>query len=242
MASRRIALISLIIVLQFFLLPLGILADDASRLVSMDQLLPILHALTWLLPLGVALVAVGITETSRAYHVAISLPLALVAALLGYYLCGYAFQFGGVGLVSDNPGLARLLAEWSPLDLRGSPGWGVIGLRGFMFSLDVVSEQELLLFVSQLALVTTAALIPLTTLSGRIPRTLDFILALLVSCICFPLVGNWVRGGGWLSQLGMTLGFGHGFVDYGLGYVYLVGGCAAFASLERFWPSSAGWW
>ena len=234
MASRRIPLICLIIVLQFFLLPLGILADDASEVVSMDQLLPIFYALTWLLPLGVALVAVGITETSRAYHVAISLPLALVAALFGYYLCGYAFQFGGVGLVSPDPGLARLLAEWSPLDPRGSPGWGVIGLRGFMFSLDVVSEQELLLFVSQLALVTTAALIPLTTLSGRIPRTLDFILALLVSCVSYPLVGNWVRGGGWFSQLGTTLGLGHGFVDYGVGYVYLVGGGAAIASLLAF--------
>ena len=206
----------------------------APDLFSANQLVFLRHLLIWLMPLGVALVAVGVSEASRAHQVATSLPLALVIALGGYTLCGYAFQFGGVGLISTNPGLERLHAEWSPLDLRLGSGWGVIGLRGFVFSPHVVSQEELALFISQLALVTTATLIPLTALRGHIPWLPALLLALLVACVGYPLTGNWLRGGGWLSQIGATLGLAHGFVDYGLSSLHLVGGCAALAGLVAF--------
>jgi len=201
---------------------------------STSQAGSFLYLLTWLMPLGIALVAVGVGEPKRAHQVATALPLALIAALGGYTLCGFAFQFGGVGLVADSGGLSQFIAEWSPLDLALGPGWGLIGLKGFLLPASLMNEEALYLFISQLALVTTATLIPLVTLSGRVPRLPSFFLALLVSCLIYPLVGNWLRGGGWLSQLGQTLHLGHGFVDYGLGSLHLLAGGTALATLLAF--------
>jgi len=189
---------------------------------------------TWLLPVGLALVAVGVSHPTRAHHVATALPLAMAVAVVSYYVGGFAVQFGGVGLVSDHPDLANLLAEWSPLDLKLGPGWGVIGLRGFLLDEAQVRGEGVWLFVSQLPLVTTAALLPLATLNGRVPRLPMLVLATLSAGVCYPLMGNWVRGGGWLSQLGLTLAWGHGYVDFGLTSLFLIGGGASLAGLLVF--------
>ena len=52
----------------------------------------------------------------------------------------------------------------------------------------------------------------------------------LFPCLFIPLFGNWVWGGGWLSQLGVNFGLGHGHVDFaGSSVVHEVGGVAALA-------------
>jgi Amt family ammonium transporter len=46
----------------------------------------------------------------------------------------------------------------------------------------------------------------------------------------YPLYANWVWGGGWLAQLGVNFGLGHGHVDFaGSSVVHMVGGVAALA-------------
>lgn len=41
----------------------------------------------------------------------------------------------------------------------------------------------------------------------------------------YPIFGNWVWGGGWLSQLGVNFGLGHRYVDFaGSSVVHLTGG------------------
>jgi Amt family ammonium transporter len=48
--------------------------------------------------------------------------------------------------------------------------------------------------------------------------------------VVYPLFGNWVWGGGWLSQLGINFHLGHGHVDFaGSSVVHMVGGMAALA-------------
>jgi Amt family ammonium transporter len=48
--------------------------------------------------------------------------------------------------------------------------------------------------------------------------------------LIYPIYGNWVWGGGWLSQLGTNFGLGHGVVDFaGSGVVHMVGGVTALA-------------
>lgn len=236
MTPRRRALVTMAIVLGCFVwLAVPVAATNGeAEIEPWGQAQLVLYSLAWLMPLGIALVAVGVSDPSRAHRVATSLPLALAASLLGYYFCGYAFQWGGIGLVLNAPGLGELVAEWSPLDLRLGAGWGLVGVRGFTLPSHIVGEEGLTLLVSQLPLVTTAALIPLLALDGRTPSLLGLLLATLVASVCYPLVGNWVQGGGWLSQLGQTLRLGQGFVDHGLSSLHLVGAGAALAGLVAF--------
>ena len=49
-----------------------------------------------------------------------------------------------------------------------------------------------------------------------------------VGTVPYPLFGNWVWGGGWLAQLGMNFGLGHGHVDFaGSSVVHQTGGMIA---------------
>jgi Amt family ammonium transporter len=51
-----------------------------------------------------------------------------------------------------------------------------------------------------------------------------------MAAIVYPIYGNWVWGGGWLSALGRNLGLGHGALDFaGSGVVHAVGGFSALA-------------
>jgi Amt family ammonium transporter len=46
----------------------------------------------------------------------------------------------------------------------------------------------------------------------------------------YPVVGNWVWGGGWLANLGRSMGLGNGVVDFaGSGVVHMIGGTVALA-------------
>ncbi len=51
--------------------------------------------------------------------------------------------------------------------------------------------------------------------------------------IIYPLFGNWVWGGGWLSQLGANFGLGHGYLDFAgsARRAHAVGG------VDRRWPA-----
>ena len=93
-----------------------------------------------------------------------SLPLALAAALIGYYVCGFAFQFGGLGLISPDPAFSQMVAEWSPLDLRLGPGWGVVGLRGFALVVIFSGGLILSLFLAYFMLFSSWAILLMLTL------------------------------------------------------------------------------
>ncbi|HVN63250.1 MAG TPA: ammonium transporter, partial [Candidatus Binataceae bacterium] len=57
-----------------------------------------------------------------------------------------------------------------------------------------------------------------------------FVYGLFMSMFLYPLYGNWVWGGGWLSQLGVNFGLGHGHVDFaGSTVVHMTGGVTALA-------------
>ncbi len=198
------------------------------------------YSLAWLLPLGVALLAVGVSQPSRAHQVATSLPLALAAACGGYALSGFAFHFGGLGLVSADPAFGAWLAEWSPLDLVLGDGWGLLGLRGFALRDDVMSPAAWNLFLTELPLVTTAVLLPLVALDERVPRLPALAMAFLVAALVYPLMGNWVRGGGWLMHLGQTLGLAQGYRDDGLVSLHLVGAGATLAALVALRRTALG--
>ncbi len=67
---------------------------------------------------------------------------------------------------------------------------------------------------------------------ARWPRRWKFlsfvIYGAVMTMLIYPVFGNWVWGGGWLSQLGANFGLGHGHVDFaGSSVVHMTGGVAA---------------
>jgi Amt family ammonium transporter len=191
--------------------------------------------LAFLVPVGLALLASGAASEDKAADVALTSLAAIGLGVLGYFACGFAFQFGGIGLFSQWPGVKDLIWEWSFLDVSWGPGWGMMGLKGFFLGGEAANPAAYALFFSQLALVTTVVLIPALSLRRRVKAIVIVLGALLLSAVVYPILGNWVWGGGWLAHLGSNLGLGHGFVDFaGSGLVNLVGGTAALASILVF--------
>jgi Amt family ammonium transporter len=76
----------------------------------------------------------------------------------------------------------------------------------------------------------TAATIPTGSTAERLKFSGFVLMGFWVSMFIYPLVGNWVWGGGWLQNLGRSMGLGNGAVDFaGSGIVHMVGGSIALA-------------
>jgi Amt family ammonium transporter len=214
---------------------LGGLTFAASSLEAAPVWSLLAGSLAFLIPAGFTLLASGGMPEEKAVPTAMMGLAATGLALVGYLACGFALQFGGIGLVSDLPGLGGLIWEWSPLDATWGTGWGTLGLRGFFLQQGADTPMAYALFFSQLPLVITACLIPLLTLRKRAKSLALAPVALLIAAVVYPVIGNWVWGGGWLANLGSNLELGHGFVDFaGSGMVHLLGGVAALGGILAF--------
>jgi Amt family ammonium transporter len=76
----------------------------------------------------------------------------------------------------------------------------------------------------------TAGYIIVGAICERITFGAFLLCELFVGAILYPVFGCWVWGGGWMSQLGSTMGLGHGYVDFaGSTVVHAVGGFCAMA-------------
>jgi Amt family ammonium transporter len=83
----------------------------------------------------------------------------------------------------------------------------------------------------------TAATIPTGACAERWKFLAFCIYGLFVGTIMYPLFGNWVWGGGWLSQLGANFGLGNGYVDFaGSTVVHMVGGTIGFVGAFMLGP------
>ncbi len=194
-------------------------------------------ALSLLVPVGVLLIGVSGLEARRAWNAAVGALGALGLAALAYWAVGFAFQFGGVGLIYERADLTLLVLEWSPLPTSWGRGWGVVGLSGWFLSSPDATAIVYALFLAHLPWAITAAMIPVVALRGRAPVAATLTLAALIGGGIYPLAGNWVQGGGWLSALGRNLELGHGFVDFGgAGSVFLVAAGIALAALVVWMP------
>jgi Amt family ammonium transporter len=221
--------------INVIIVSLGGLIVAASSLEA-APLWPLLAGgLAFLIPAGFILLASGGMPEEKAVPTATMGLAATGLALVGYLACGFALQFGGIGLVSALSGLEGLIWEWSPLDATWGTGWGALGLRGFFLQQGADTPLAYALFFSQLPLVITASLIPLLTLRKRAKPFALVLGALLIAAVVYPIIGNWVWGGGWLANLGSNLELGHGFVDFaGSGMVHLLGGVAALGGILAF--------
>src|SRR4029079_9460792 len=86
------------------------------------------------------------------------------------------------------------------------------------------------LFLFQMVFMDTAGTIPTGAMAERWKVSAFIVFGFFMSMFVYPIFANWVWGAGWLSQLGVQFGLGHGHVDFaGSSVVHLVGGVSALA-------------
>lgn len=176
---------------------------------------------------GFAMVETGFCRGKNAAHTMTMNFMVFLVGAVGYFLTGFAFQFGGsggaVGLGTGGGALNSMLSI---------PGLGgIIGYKGFFLSGDGTYDPGIYaLFFFQMVFMDTTVTIPTGAIAERVKYSAVVITSFFISMFLYPLFGNWVWGGGWLATLGKNFGLGHGVVDFaGSAVVHSMGGMLALA-------------
>lgn len=177
---------------------------------------------------GFALVETGFTQKKNVAHTMTMNFLIYVIGLMGFWICGFAFMFGGVGAVGALGGTPGLTHEFT-VNLFGHT-FGLWGNAGYFLNSNVYDVGIFALFLFQMVFMDTTATIPTGAMAERWKFKSFVVFGFFISMFVYPIFGNWVWGAGWLSQLGVNFGLGHGHVDFaGSSVVHEVGGVAALA-------------
>jgi Amt family ammonium transporter len=202
--------------------------------------------LVFFMQAGFALVETGFTRAKNVSHTMMMNMMVFCIGAIGYWLVGFAFQFGAVNFTY--PGIHGLaawahsptsLGDWKtalsvPLLQFGQHG--ILGGSGFAL-IGMTSSGILAFFLFQMVFMDTAATIPTGSMAERLKFCGFVLMGLWVSMVIYPLLGNWVWGGGWLQNLGRSMGIGNGAVDFaGSGVVHMIGGSIALAGALAIGP------
>ena len=177
---------------------------------------------------GFAMVETGFTRAKNVAHTMGMNFMVYGIGVLGFWLCGFALMFGGVGGIANLGGTPGLTNELT-INILGKT-FGLVGFTGFFLNPHVYDVGIFTLFLFQMVFMDTTATIPTGAMAERWKFVSFIVYGFFISMIVYPLFGNWVWGGGWLAQLGTNFGLGHGHVDFaGSSVVHEVGGVAALA-------------
>ena len=177
---------------------------------------------------GFAMVESGLCRAKNASHTYMMNFAVYGLGLFAYWVIGFAIQMGGVGAIANLGGTAPLVGEHM-LTLLGHT-WGLWGTTGMFLAGHSYDVGVMVLFLFQMVFMDTALTIVTGTCAERWKFVTFCVSSLIMGAFLYPLFGNWAWGGGWLSQLGTTLGLGKGYVDFaGSGVVHAVGGLTALA-------------
>lgn len=184
---------------------------------------------------GFAMVETGFTRAKNVAHTMGMNFMIYAIGLIGFWICGFAIMFGGVGSIASLGGTPGLTGEFT-IQLFGKT-FGLFGMNGLFLNNSVYNTGIYTLFLFQMVFMDTTATIPTGAMAERW-KFFSFVLyGFFISMFIYPIFGNWVWGGGWLSALGVNFGLGHGHVDFaGSSVVHMVGGVAAFAGALALGP------
>lgn len=175
------------------------LGSEVSRLsVGLNTVWVLLGAfLVFFMQAGFGMVEAGFIRAKNTCNILTKNFLDFCMASLGFFIIGYALMFG------DGNGFC------------GVKGWCLAGLD------DTVAGIPLYAFwLFQAAFCGAAATIVAGGMAERMKFTAYLIYTFIISALVYPIVGHWVWGGGWLSQMG--------FSDFaGSSVVHTTGGVAA---------------
>ncbi len=162
--------------------------------------------LVFFMQAGFAMVEAGMVRAKNAANVLMKNRLDFGFAAIGYFIFGYAIMYGTTGLIIGTEGWLMVNAK-SPVD--GVP------VEAFWFFQAVFAGAAA------------------TIVAGAVAERMRFVAYLaysfILSAFIYPVVGHWVWGGGWLSELGF-----HDFA--GSTVVHGVGGVSAFVGAWLLGP------
>jgi Amt family ammonium transporter len=153
-------------------------------------------ALVFFMQAGFGMVEAGFIRAKNACNILTKNFLDFCMASLGFFLFGYAIMFGDGNFFAAGRG-------WF---MRNAAAAADVPLFAFWFF--------------QAAFCGAAATIVAGGMAERMKFSAYLIYSFLISALVYPVVGNWIWGGGWLSTMG--------FADFaGSTVVHTVGGFAA---------------
>lgn len=178
---------------------------------------------------GFAIVETGLCRAKNANHTMMMNFMVYGFGLFAYWVCGFAFQMGGVGATANLGGTAPLNGE-HVVNLFGKP-FGIFGTHGFFLTqAGTYDVGVMVLFLFQMVFMDTATTIVTGAVAERWKYAAFAISTFFLGAITYPFFANWAWGGGWLSQLGANFRLGHGYCDFaGSGVVHAVGGLTGLA-------------
>ena len=174
---------------------------------------------------GFAMVETGFCRGKNAAHTITMNFMVFLVGAVGYFLTGFAIQFGGVGA---SAGLGTGISALN--GMLSIPGiGGILGYKGFLLQSGGTYDCGIYaLFFFQMVFMDTTVTIPTGALAERVKYSAVVITSFFIAMIYYPLYGNWVWGNGWLANL--KIGAGVGVRDFaGSGVVHSMGGMLAIA-------------
>lgn len=166
----------------------------------------VVGAVVLLAQTGFGLLATGMVRSKNAAHTMAMGFVVFTAAVLGYWLTGFALQH-----------------------------WSTAALRNFLFDpgADRALVPSFLMGAVAAAIVST---IPTGGVAERARLPALAVLALATSAVIYPVYASWVHSGGWLAGLGKHgLGHGVVDVG-GSSFVHMLGGTLALLAARSFGP------
>ena len=160
--------------------------------------------LAFFMNLGFAAVEAGFARAKNTVNILSKNFIVFAVSSLGFLLLGWGLMFGG-----DAP-------------FAGTEHLFVLGQSDLSFYDDTLTSSVPFWgkFFFQLVFCGTAATIVSGAVAERIKYIAFILFSFVLTLVIYPIVGHWIWGGGWLSQLG--------FLDFaGDSAVHSVGGWAA---------------
>ena len=198
----------------------AVLFFNAAPLLGADELTPVERLsngldtvwvliaafLVFFMQAGFGMVEAGFIRAKNACNILTKNFLDYCIASLMFFLVGYAFMFGnGNGFI----------------------GWSAFGLSSSGSCPDNLPVWAFWLF--QAAFCGAAATIVAGAMAERMKFSAYLMYTVVISALVYPIIGHWVWGGGWLSEMG--------FGDFaGSTVVHAVGGWSAFIGAVLLGP------
>jgi Amt family ammonium transporter len=188
---------------------------------------------------GFAMVEGGLCRSKNSAHTFAMNFMIYPLGCLGFYLYGFALGWGNVANGPSVPGWFHplgpgiaVLNQGLGIDAdpsgSGAYHWGLVGTKGFALQ-GVDDVGVMVLFFFMMVFMDTTATIPTGAMAERWAWK-SFVIYGLWVALPYCIYANWLWGGGWLSQMGVNWGLGHGAVDFaGSGVVHGMGGIIALA-------------